>query len=98
MNDKIPQEEKNKRTGINDPVLEPPKLGLVKCPNCKEKVEPENGMCPQCQHYLGEGKSFYQPLSEKTTRKVKMILTFVLLGTFIALAVFGVIKLQACQG
>jgi len=88
---------KEKTGGINDPVIMPPVTGLIICPNCKQKVQPKEGMCPECRHYVGEGKTLYQPLSEKTKKRVRLILTVIFLGVFIALVAFGVVRVAACE-
>lgn len=90
------QQEKN-NIDLNIPVLPKKKKDEVVCPNCKQKVVPSNLMCPECYHYVGEGKTVYQPISDKTAKKVRLILSFILVGIFILLVATGVVQLKSCE-
>lgn len=83
---------------LNIPITPETKSYEVTCPNCKQQVTPVNFLCPECRHYIGEGKTVYEPISDKTAKKIRIILSIILLGIFLILVATGVVQLRACEG
>ncbi|MCL2821970.1 MAG: hypothetical protein FWD86_02090 [Firmicutes bacterium] len=75
-------DSRDKGQGINDPDFVPKAHDKkLKCPNCKQTIAISGETCPECNHFIGEKSGpKYQPVSKKTRRIIKLVLTIVCVG------------------
>jgi hypothetical protein len=85
------------KSGMNDPAVWTVEDRKVVCKNCRARVVPVNDVCPECGHYINEGGVTYQPISKKTARTIRWIVTAVLAAVIFLLVIFDVWYLPSCD-